>query len=186
MPHKSHVVESNISETNQIIDMDESGKRRMAFICNMPFENIQSEHIKTIRAYFKEYSRENILEKKEDYIIIQKSEKAGLNPINTEINTPSLLEIQKDYNMNLFASTLPSEQELKQSLYSLIESRMFRYAVRIRDEYGLKTEDEIKARFYEIVRDIFSTAFDIALNKKSISMDDMHALHRKLFPNGLW
>ena len=79
-----------------------------------------------------------------------------------------------------------SEQQLKQSLYSLIESRMFRYAVRIRDEYGLKTEDEIKARFYEIVRDIFSTASDIALNKKSISMDDMHALHRKLFPKGLW
>ena len=52
-----------------------------------------------------------------------------------------------------------SEQEKKQHLFWLIEERMFRYAVRIRDEHGLKTPDEIEKRFYAIVGSLHDYAF---------------------------
>lgn len=63
---------------------------------------------------------------------------------------------------------------------------MFRYAVRIRDEYELKTEEEIKNKFYEIVRDIFDFSYEVAQNDAEITIENLNILHRKLFPKGLW
>lgn len=101
-----------------------------------------------------------------------------------------ILQIQSEYSEIL--SIIDSqknpltENEKKQALFSLIEERMYRYAVRIRDEYGLKTPDEIKDQFYVIVRDICDYAFWLVQKEGVISQTDIHALHTKLFPKGLW
>lgn len=63
---------------------------------------------------------------------------------------------------------------------------MFRYAVRIRDEYELKTEEEIKNKFYEIVRDIFDFSYTLTQNDVDIHIESLNTLHKKLFPKGLW
>lgn len=74
----------------------------------------------------------------------------------------------------------------KQHIFKLIEQRMFRYAVRIRDEFGLKTENEIKDRFYIIVNDITNHCFDMIEKSADINQEDINILHTKLFPKWLW